>query len=77
MNYVNWSYDELRAECKRKGYLDQNNKYVFDTKNEESEEKIKKFMEKKNLSIDELLAIHELATKDNAFKDKLYKDIYD
>lgn len=67
--------DEIRMKCKRKGFLDANNKYIeCKTKKEvERREKINRFLKENNITCDDMLAFISLAEHDNIFKSELLK----
>ena len=57
-NYENWTFEELLAECKRRGLLDDNNKYKAPIK--DSPFSFAKFVERTSFSFDEASAVLEL-----------------
>ena len=77
MNYENMSFYELRRECVRRGFLDENNKHIkTETKDSvERQERLKRFMEKHNISWDEFFAFCDLAEVDEKVRKKLLREI--
>lgn len=61
---------ELLEECVRRGYLDKNGKYVYQTSKEDSL-RWNNFLKEKNLTIDQAIALLNLGNDDP----KLRKDV--
>lgn len=62
-NYENWTFEELLAECKRRGLLDNNGRYKAPIK--DSPYNFAKFVERTGLSFAEADAVIEFAIQEN------------
>ena len=73
---MNWN--EAIMECRRRGFLDDDNEYVTPRRTKEQEERhdrLARFMKQNNITCDECLAFVELTLVDNVFAEEFYKEL--
>jgi len=70
MNYEKMNFDELRKECVRRGFLDENNNHIRKESLDDSgrRQRTDEFMKQNNITQDEFMALLDLAMEDKKFK---------
>jgi len=77
-DYETWSFERLLSECKNRGLLTEDNKYVEPERTPEKEkwnQCLKRFMKQNNSSYDVMFALIDLIEQDSTLRPKVLEMI--